>query len=60
MTARKLDPAELVAIIRAYQHANTREAMEAADARAVALLGPAPMDELPLPKPAARRGKARK
>lgn len=40
---------QLVAVIRAYQHANTRDEMEAADARAVALLGPAPIEGVTTP-----------
>lgn len=46
---------QLVDCIRAYQHANTKEEMEAADATAVALIGPAPMESIPA-KPR-KRGK---
>lgn len=48
--------AALSAVVRAYQHANTREEMAAADAMAEALLGKAPLDTVP-PKPRAKRGK---
>lgn len=43
--------ADLTALVRQYQTANTREEMAAADAKALALVGPAPVAEAPKRKP---------
>lgn len=49
---------QLKLVVRAYQHANGPEQMAAADAMAVALIGPAPLEEQAAPK--AKRAKVKR